>query len=175
MPPSPPDPTLGMLVHDVARLMRRRFTLKARESGLLLPERQCAVLVSVSRDPGINQAALAHRLDIEPIALVRMVDRLQEAGLIERRQNPKDRREWMLHLTPPAYEVVAEIRRIGSAMREEAQADLDAGQRDALLGTLQLIKANLIRKVPSEIAGGGKTATVATSVTPAARMRRRKQ
>ena len=84
-PPDAPNRILGFLLHDVARLMRKRFEQRAREVDLGVTRAQAAVIAHLSRNEGINQVSLAQLMDIEPITLVRLLDRLQVAGLIERK------------------------------------------------------------------------------------------
>lgn len=143
-------PTLGMLVHDVARLMRRRFEQHARGAGLPLTRTQCAVLLHVARDEGMSQAALAQLLDIEPITLVRLLDRLQAAGLIERCIDPGDRRVRKLYLTPAAVPALEDIRKIGRAVRDEALVGMPAAAQDALVHGLWQVKANLCGRISAE-------------------------
>jgi MarR family transcriptional regulator, transcriptional regulator for hemolysin len=156
--PTIPEPTLGPLVRDVARLLRRRFEQWAREAQIPLSRSQCAVLVRVAGDEGMSQAALAHCLDIEPIALVRIIDRLEALGLVERRFNPRDRRVWMLYLTLAAEPVIMEIHRLSEAVDEVALAGVPEQIRDTLLDTLQRLKTNLVAKPspPREPAIGGE-------------------
>src|SRR5260370_31537783 len=95
-------PTLGFLLHEVARLLRRRFEQNARGSGLTRSQWQ--VLAYLALNEGINQSGLADLLEIEPITLGRIVDKLQILGLIERRPDPSDRRVWLppfSHAAPP--------------------------------------------------------------------------
>src|SRR5260221_10645767 len=92
-------PTLGFLLHEVARLLRRRFEQNARGSGLTRSQWQ--VLAYLSLHEGINQNGLAELLEIEPITLGRIVDKLQILGLVERRPDPSDRRGLLLPLPPP--------------------------------------------------------------------------
>src|SRR5258705_415395 len=92
-------PTLGFLLHEVARLLRRRFEQNARGSGLTRSQWQ--VLAYLALNEGINQSGLADLLEIEPITLGRIVDKLQILGLIERRPDPSDRRGSGPPLSPP--------------------------------------------------------------------------
>jgi len=103
------DRTFGFLVHDVSRLIRRRFERLARQTGLLITRRQAAVVLYIARNEGVSQAEVATWLDIEPIALVRMLDKLHEEGLVERRAHPTDRRVRTLWLTSRAEPVVKRI------------------------------------------------------------------
>ena len=90
----------GFLVHDVSRLIKRRFDRQARQTGLPITRRQAAVVLYIDRNEGVSQSEVATWLDLEPIALVRMLDKLHEEGLVERRAHPTDRRVRTLWLTP---------------------------------------------------------------------------
>lgn len=135
--------TFGFLVQDVARLLKRHFERRAREIGLPITRRQAAVVIYISRSEGVSQAEVAARLDIEPIALVRMLDKLCEEGLVERRAHRTDRRVRTLWLTAAARPVLERILAINVAIRAEAFVGLDAAARDALVDTLARVKDNL--------------------------------
>ena len=135
--------TFGFLVQDVARLMKRHFERRARHTGLPLTRRQAAVLLHVSRQQGVSQAEIAARLDMEPISLVRMLDKLCEEGLVERRAHPTDRRVRTLWLMEAAQPVVRQILQINEEIRAEAFAGLGPGARDALTEALAAVKENL--------------------------------
>jgi MarR family transcriptional regulator, transcriptional regulator for hemolysin len=137
------QPGIGYRLHAVARLIRRRFERSAREAGLPITRLQAGVLLYVARNPGVSQTAAATELDIEPIALVRMLDRLHEEGLVERRPHPTDRRVRTLWLTPLAWPVVDRILAINLVVREEACAGLSPTARQALMDALDHIKNNL--------------------------------
>src|ERR1700733_644028 len=111
-------PELGYLVRDVARLLRKRFEQKAKHLGLTRAQWQG--IVYLSKNGGIHRGALADLLEIEPITLVRILDRLAERGLIERRQHPTDRRTWSLFLLDAARALLVALRPVGEATREEA-------------------------------------------------------
>jgi MarR family transcriptional regulator, transcriptional regulator for hemolysin len=140
------DRTFGFLVHDVSRLVKRRFERAARHIGLPITRRQAAVLLYVARKEGVSQAEVANWLDIEPIALVRMLDKLHEEGLVERRAHPTDRRVRTLWLKPVAGPVVERILEINLAIREEAFAGLAPGTRDAMIAALASVKDNLMMR-----------------------------
>jgi DNA-binding MarR family transcriptional regulator len=135
--------TFGFLVHDVSRLIKRRFDRRARQTGLPITRRQAAVVLYVARNEGVSQAEVAAWLDLEPIALVRMLDKLHEEGLVERRPHPTDRRVRTLWLAPGARPVVERILDINQAIREESFAGLAPGTRDAMIAALGSIKDNL--------------------------------
>jgi DNA-binding MarR family transcriptional regulator len=137
------EPTLGFLLHDVARLLRKRLEQRARAAGIGLTRAQWQALANIARCEGINQAGLAAILDVEPITLGRLLDRMEATGLVERRHDPKDRRQRNLFLTERAWPELERIRALGALAREEALAGLDESARRRLLDTLSGIKANL--------------------------------
>ena len=139
-----PERNIGFLLHDVARLMRKRFEQNARELGLT--RSQCQVLAHLARNEGIQQGALAEILEVEPITLTRILDRLEEAGLVERRAHPTDRRIRLLSLTPAAHPLLDEIFAIGALTRSEAMDGIAEEDRDRLFEILAGMKANLIAK-----------------------------
>ena len=106
-----PERSLGFLLHDVSRLLRRRFDGRARTIGLT--RAQWSVLAHLSRYEGINQTALADILEIEPITLVRQLDRLEAAGWIERRLDPQDRRVRLLYLTDRGRPILERMHELG--------------------------------------------------------------
>ncbi len=135
--------TFGFLVQDVAGLLKRHFDRRARQTGLPITRRQAAVLIHISRREGVSQAEIATLVDMEPIALVRMLDKLCEEGLVERHAHPTDRRVRTLWLTCAARPVLGRILHINQEIRAEAFAGLPPEARDALIDALALIKENL--------------------------------
>jgi DNA-binding MarR family transcriptional regulator len=133
--------TLGFLVHDVARLLRKRFEQNARGSGLTRSQWQ--VLAYLERNEGIQQGSLAELLEIEPITLGRIVDKLEAMGLVERRPHPSDRRIWLLALTARARPKLADLKRLGDRTRGEALAGVSEADRERLLKLLTSLKTNL--------------------------------
>ena len=134
-------PTVGFVLHDVGRLMRKRFEQQAAHLGFT--RSQWLVLLHLAKNEGIHQAGLAEILEIEPITLVRILDKLESRGLVERRQHPTDRRLWLLFLTPDARSVLQPLHAIGEATRAEALAGLSNADRATLLRLLGAVKANL--------------------------------
>jgi MarR family transcriptional regulator, transcriptional regulator for hemolysin len=133
--------TLGFIIHDVARLLRKRFERHARGSGLT--RSQWHVLAILARNEGVSQRALARLLDIEPTTLGRIVDGLQAIGLIKRSKDRDDRRVWLLHLTPAAYPKLSLMRRLSDVTREEALADISEADKRKLFETLQTLRCRL--------------------------------
>jgi MarR family transcriptional regulator for hemolysin len=136
------QPTLGFVLHDVARLLRKRFEQRARDLGLTRSQWQ--TLAYLSQNEGIHQGGLADILEIEPITLVRILDKLEARGLVERRQHAADRRIWLLFLMPDAHPVLTEIRGIGEVTRGEALTGISDQDRVQLLKTLTIMKTNLL-------------------------------
>ncbi len=143
MPTNVPERALGLVLHDVARVLRKRFEQRARAAALPLTRSQWSVLAHLARQEGINQAALAQILEIEPITLVRLLDRLQAAGLVERRPDPNDRRARVLFLTPAAHPLLDRIWTLAAEVREDAMAGLSEAERDQLIRMLLQVKTNL--------------------------------
>ena len=137
-----PLPTIGFVLHDVGRLMRKRFEQQAAHLGFT--RSQWLVLLHLAKNEGIHQAGLAEILEVEPISLVRILDKLESRGLIERRQHPTDRRLWLLFLNPEARSSLEPLHAIGEATRSEALAGLPGADRAALLRMLDAVKANLV-------------------------------
>ena len=136
-----PERSFGFLLHDIARLMRKKFDQRAR--SLNLSRAQWQLLVHLSRHEGINQSGLAEILEIENITLGRLVDRMEEAGWVERRPDPGDRRARLLYTTEKVAPVMERMRALAEATRNEALAGLAPAQRDALIDTLIQVRGNL--------------------------------
>lgn len=140
--PDTQDPNLLILLHDVARLMRTLADRRARAHGMT--RAQWMILVRLRRCGGMTQRALAEILEVEPITVGRLVDRLAARGLVERRADPADRRVWRLHLTPAADPMLAEIDDMRRAFDAEVTAGLSPDHRQAVIEALLLMKTNLL-------------------------------
>jgi DNA-binding MarR family transcriptional regulator len=112
----------GYTVADITRLFRRVFDRRAAHLGLT--RAQWRALSRIERAEGLTQAQLAEDLDLEPIAVGRVIDRLVQADFVERRADPDDRRCWRLHLAPKSSEVMAKMKRIASTLREDVLAEV---------------------------------------------------
>ena len=147
------DDHVAFLLSDVTRQMRRRFDERARSSGAT--GTQWRTLKILERFEGINQGQLAERLEVEPITACRMIDRLEESGLVERRRDPGDRRAWQIFLTEKSRPVLAELHITAAAMIEELLQGLSTRQRDELNATLNVMRSNLtIGNESNEAANG---------------------
>ena len=144
-------PTLGFLLHDVARLLKKRLEQHSRGSGLTRSQWQ--ILAYLAQNEGINQKGLAELLDIEPITLGRIVDKLETLRLIKRNPHPTDRRRWLLHLMPAARSRLEQAGEYGDVTRREALAGVSEADKQHLLKTLQALKQNLTQACDAPHAG----------------------
>ena len=145
--------SIGFLISDVSRLMRRRFDERARALGAT--RTQWKALAYISRHEGLHQGGLADLLEVEPITLCRLVDRLEEAGLVERRRDPADRRAWQLHLTAKSRPVLDRMHIIADELTAQALEGVSADQVTQLTATLDHIRANLHAPLPLKDAAHG--------------------
>lgn len=144
----PPERSFGFLLYDSARLLRRDFDRRARAIGLT--RAQWSVLSHLHRYEGVNQAALADLMEIQPITLVRLLDRLEEAGWIIRAADPKDRRSRVPQLTDKARPVIDRLQALATQTRELALTGISDSSREQLLDALQRIRANLAAREDDE-------------------------
>ncbi len=140
--------SLGFLISDVSRLLRKRFDERARLIGVT--RQQWRTLSILKRHEGSNQGLLAELLEVEPITLGRMIDRLEEAGWVERRRDPGDRRVWRIHLTAAAQPVLGELRRVGDSLFDDASKGIAADDLGRLHTLLEQLRANLSTSQSSE-------------------------
>ncbi|WP_165322528.1 MarR family winged helix-turn-helix transcriptional regulator [Rhizorhabdus phycosphaerae] len=136
-----PNRRISFLTHDIARRSRYWFDARARSRGITRP--QWRVLISLAAAEGPTQSELAEMLDVERITLCRMVDRLAEAGLVERRADPADRRVWRIHLTDRAAPIVSELSDIASTLEERVLAPLTTTQRETLSELLSIVRDHI--------------------------------
>lgn len=133
---------LGSYFTDIARLLRKRFDAAARSDGMT--GAQWRVLAVIAKQPGINQGQLAERLDVEPITICRMIDRMEQGGLVERRPDPNDRRARLLYPAAHADALIGQLeahaRRLAAAMTSTIAED----ERARLVELLRTIRANLL-------------------------------
>jgi MarR family transcriptional regulator for hemolysin len=128
-------------INDVARLLRTYADQRARDLGMT--RAQWAVLVRIESSEGLKQIELAETLDLQPITLTRLIDRLCDSGLIERRSDPDDRRAKRLYLTPAARPVLDGLARIGKDLMATVLTGLEPAAVEQLLAQLLVLKANL--------------------------------
>ena len=133
--------SIGYLVHEVARLFRRRFEDEARTHGVTLP--QWRALAEISHNEGISQVALAGCIDTDPMTLSGILDRLEKRGLIERYTDPNDSRAKLARLAPAGHELVNTARNVGRELYTNAVDGLSEAERENLAAGLRLIRDNL--------------------------------
>jgi len=141
VPKTPIEREVAFNISDVARLLRTYADQRAREFGMT--RAQWAVLARVERSEGLKQCELAEVLDLQPITLTRLIDRLCDGGLIERRSDPDDRRAKRLYLTPAARPVLDGLTRLGKDMMATVLAGIEPTAIDQLLAHLLTLKTNL--------------------------------
>ncbi|WP_246272810.1 MarR family winged helix-turn-helix transcriptional regulator [Oricola thermophila] len=133
--------SLGFLLHNAARQLRKRFEARGAEYGL--SSAQWRVLVFLIKGNISAQARLAELLEIEPISVSRLIDRMEEAGWVERHPDPADRRVRLLQPTAKARAVFDEVRTMAADVYDQAFAGMTEEQRTALIAGLQTICDNL--------------------------------
>jgi DNA-binding MarR family transcriptional regulator len=126
---------------ETSRMMRRQFNRHAVAVGAT--SAQWRAMFWLSREPGMKQVELAERLDVEPITAGRIIDRLEEAGLVERRRDPVDRRVWRLYLTDSADPLIERLKVLAEDLLAGALAGIDAEEITALRRTLARIRENV--------------------------------
>jgi MarR family transcriptional regulator, transcriptional regulator for hemolysin len=137
-------------LNDVARLLRTYADHKAAQFGIT--RAQWAVMARLDRSEGLKQSEIAEMLDLQPISLTRLLDRLSDSGLIERRSDPHDRRANRLFLTPAARPLLERLGELGEELMGTALAGIDTATIRQMLANLSIAKENLkqaIQKRPA--------------------------
>ena len=134
---------LAWEIAETARMMRRFYDRRA--SALGVTTAQWRVLAWLSREPGLKQVELAERMDVEPITACRIIDRLEEAGRVERQRDPDDRRAWRLVLTPAAELIVIKLRALAEDMAGDAFDGFAPDEIEAIRAKLSRVRDNVIR------------------------------
>ena len=128
-------------IGETAHALRRAFDRRAAALGVT--RAQWKVLFRLTRMPGLRQVELADMLDVEPITLSRIVDRLEEAGHVERVADPADRRAWRLQVTEKAKPLVDKLRTLGSELVEDAFAGIDRQEIERVREVLAQVRENV--------------------------------
>jgi MarR family transcriptional regulator, transcriptional regulator for hemolysin len=139
------QPDILFVLHDLARQLRLDADRRARNHGMT--RAQWIILFWLERQPGLSQKELAELLEVEPITVGRLVDRLELRGMVERRPDPRDRRIWRLHLCPPSAPVLAELHEERAVIHRMATAGLDEAALAALQQGLCRMKANVVAEL----------------------------
>ena len=142
-----PNQSFGFVIHDIARLLHRNFDRRAQSLGLT--RAQWSVLVHLRRQDGMRQIDLANLLEVQPISLSRLIDRLVKSGGVERRSDPEDRRANRIFLTEKVKPLLGRLLELGKETREEALAGIPKEERDRFMKTLLRIRANITEQASS--------------------------
>ena len=141
MPQQPIKREFAFTIMDVARLLKTYADQRARQFGI--SRAQWAVLIRIDRSEGLKQSELADMLDLQPITLTRLLDRLADNELIERRADPNDRRANRLYLKPAAKPLLDRLADLGADMMETVLDGLSTTSIERTLKELGLVKGNL--------------------------------
>jgi MarR family transcriptional regulator, transcriptional regulator for hemolysin len=144
-------------LNDVARMLRTYADYKAGQFGIT--RAQWVVLARLDRFEGLKQSELAEMLDLQPITLTRLLDRLCDGGLIERRADPNDRRAKRLYLTPAARPLLERLSDLGEELMGTALAGVDRESVERMVAQLAIVKENLrhaIQNKTAPAAAGGQ-------------------
>jgi DNA-binding MarR family transcriptional regulator len=139
MKPVERDPLV--VISDVARRMRTLADARARSHGMT--RAQWMILVWLDRQPGMSQNEMAALIEVEPITVARLVDRLERRGMVERRPDPADRRIWRLHLQPEAQPMLKEIAKARAELNAMMIAGLPQTDLDTAIDCLLQMKTNM--------------------------------
>ena len=147
--------SFGALLAETSRLLGRRFDQQARLSGST--RAQWHAMFKIARHEGLKQAELADMLEIEPITLTRMLDRMEEGGWVVRRADPGDRRKRLLFLTDKAREALVEMRALAQTIYDDALVGLTAAEAQELMRLLLRVRENLSAPAPAASADEEKS------------------
>ena len=131
----------GFLLKEVSRRYVNRFEVRAAEIPLNLA--QAKALVRLEKNEGVSQARLAELAEVDPMTMVRILDRMEAEGLLERRPDPADRRARCLYLTAKARPILNEIWRLSDEIRAEIFAGVSKEERERFMGVLERLYANI--------------------------------
>ncbi len=147
-----PHKPYGLLLHEVARLLKGRIESRAGVHGL--SEAQLRLLARLWKEEGATQVRLAQLLEVEPISISRLIDRMEQAGWIERRQDPADRRVRLIYTTEKARTVRNAVKDVAAQVYEEALEGVSAETRQAMFEGLEAMARNLSSGALSELCFG---------------------
>jgi DNA-binding MarR family transcriptional regulator len=151
--------TVAGLMHDIARCVRYDFDTRTKAIGITRP--QWRTLLTLSRMDGPSQSEVAEILEVERITLCRMVDRLADAGLVERRADPADRRVWRLFLTEKARPLVDQLSLIAMELEQDVLSVLSVHERETLTDLLTRVRNGIRARSEDQDANTSETKAVA--------------
>jgi DNA-binding MarR family transcriptional regulator len=136
----------GFILKDVNRLYVQRFEQHAASLGLTLP--QCRTLVRLAESEGVSQVRLAELTDLEPMALVRILDRMESEGWLERRGDPRDRRVRLVYLTAKGKPLLEDVRRLMDLTWADAFSGIPKDKSEIVTEVLDRVRGNLVGLAP---------------------------
>ena len=128
-------------INETARAIRRAFDQRAVDLGVTRV--QWKTLARLKRQPGLRQVELAEILEMEPITLCRVIDRLEEFGLVERKPDPADRRAWRLEITPKAEPLIRKLKAVAAELTEQALSGMNSSEAEVFRSNLNMIRTNI--------------------------------
>jgi DNA-binding MarR family transcriptional regulator len=136
-----PDQSMGFVLNDVARLLRRNFNRCVQDLGLT--QAQWQALAHIARKQGMKQSQLAEILEVQPISVARLIDRMEAAGWVERRPDASDRRAINLYLTDKSDPILNKMRKHATEVRARALAGIPVKEQQLMMEKLLLMRENL--------------------------------
>lgn len=131
----------GFLMHDTTRLMNRYYDRRVRTFGIT--RTQWTLLTYLFRYEGVSQTKLAEYMDLAPMTLTRQIDKLEEDGLLDRRQDTRDRRTNLIYLTEKSQPLMNHMHEIAVEAKEAALKNFTAEEREALRAFLLRMRENM--------------------------------
>ncbi len=144
------EPDILILLNDVGRMLRTEADRRARTHGMT--RAQWVMLIRLDRQPGLSQKELAELLEVEPITVARLADRLEARNLLERRADPTDRRVWRLHLLPAAQPLLEELSQLRDELIAMVTARIDPTVVDIVVSALTCMRSTLSRRTELDAA-----------------------
>lgn len=139
-----PEQSLGFILNDVARLLRRNFNRRIQTLGLTQTQWQALVQIAIRQ--GMRQSELADILEVQPISVARLIDRMQSAGWVERRPDATDRRAINLYLTDKVEPILKDLKKHALEVRGEALAGISEKEQEMMMKNLLLMRGNLTKE-----------------------------
>jgi MarR family transcriptional regulator, transcriptional regulator for hemolysin len=132
-------------------MLRTYADQKAAQFGIT--RAQWVVLVRLDRSEGLKQSELAEMLELQPISLTRLLDKLSDSGLIERRADPIDRRAKRLFLTPAARPLLEKLGELGEELMAIALAGVQRESVELMVAQFGVVKENLRQAIQQRTPG----------------------
>ncbi|MBL8629004.1 MAG: MarR family transcriptional regulator [Rhodospirillaceae bacterium] len=143
------------LLSEVAWLQRREF--HALTKRLKMTQVQAKALANIARREGLTQTALAQRLEVQPMTVVRLIDRMQKAGFVKRVKDPADRRAIRLYLAPKAKPILEQLWAVATVVRDQGLAGISAAEEQKLVELLRKVRANYTTETTADASPAPKS------------------